>query len=221
MVNLDELMRLHEAATPGPWKVNIGDFESEDGYGTVTAPYVEADGKTICVPFDRGPDDENDEADAAYIVAACNAMPELVAQIRELEEQVIFLNKTADNLAYNPCLTCVDNPHNCPRELYSPDNDNIESVIVCCRMKHACRDSKINMLVDGKIFMGHPKCPTPGISCHARNGDICMSDNHLPCSQAVNEKSLKQVSALEPCLIVSNNNSTQPEWLMHRFTEVK
>ena len=85
MIDLDELMRLHEAATPGPWEVNIGDFESEDGYGTVTAPYVEADGKTICVPFDRGPDDENDEADAAYIVAACNAVPELVARIRELE----------------------------------------------------------------------------------------------------------------------------------------
>lgn len=88
MIDLDELMRMHAAATPGPWKVNIGDFESEDGYGTVTAPYVEADGKTICVPFDRGPDDENDESDAAYIVAACNSVPELVARIRELEAQV-------------------------------------------------------------------------------------------------------------------------------------
>ena len=88
MIDLDELMRLREAATPGPWKVNIGDFESEDGYGTVTAPYVEADGKTICVPFDRGPDDDNDEDDAAYIVAACNAVPELVARIRELEAEI-------------------------------------------------------------------------------------------------------------------------------------
>lgn len=86
MIDIDELMRLHAAATPGPWEVNIGDFESEDGYGTVTAPYVEADGKTICVPFDRDPEDENDESDAAYIVAACNAVPELVARIRELEE---------------------------------------------------------------------------------------------------------------------------------------
>ena len=85
MIDLDELMRLREAATPGPWKVNIGDFESEDGYGTVTAPYVEADGKTICVPFDRDPEDENDENDAAYIVAACNSVPELVARIRDLE----------------------------------------------------------------------------------------------------------------------------------------
>lgn len=123
MVNLDELMRLHAAATPRPWSVKIGDFEAEDGYGTVSASYVEADGKTICVPFDRGPDDENDEDDTAYIVAACNAVPELVARIRELEAELSVTKTT-------------------------------------------------------------------------------------------------QVSALEPCRIVSNNNSTPPEWLMRRFTEV-
>lgn len=91
MIDIDELMRLREAATPGPWKVKIGDFEAEDGYGTVTAPYVEADGKTICVPFDRGPNDENNEDDAAYICAACNAVPELVKDIRELEGTVVRL----------------------------------------------------------------------------------------------------------------------------------
>ena len=97
MINLDELMKLMKAARPGPWKVNSGDFESEDGYGTVTAPYVEAEGKTICVPVDRGPDDENDEADAAYIVAACNAVPEMVARIRELEAQRDWLAQAAAN----------------------------------------------------------------------------------------------------------------------------
>ena len=91
MIDLDELMRLREAATPGPWKVKIGDFESEDGYGTVTAPYVEADGKMICVPFDSD-EDENDENDAAYIVASCNALPELVARIRGLESQLCAQN---------------------------------------------------------------------------------------------------------------------------------
>ena len=107
MIDLEKLMKLHDAATPGPWKVKIGDFESEDGYGTVTAPYVEADGKTICVPFDRGPDDENDEADAAYIVAACNAVPELVARIRALESQRDWLAGIASHYTdrtncYNP-----------------------------------------------------------------------------------------------------------------------
>lgn len=124
MIDLDELMRKHAAATPGPWEVKSGEFEGYEGYGTVTAPYVEADGKMICVPFDRDPEDENDESDAAYIVAACNAVPELVARIRELEEQLSAQN-------------------------------------------------------------------------------------------------FKQFSALEPCRIVSNNNSTPPEWLMRRFTEVK
>ena len=99
MIDLDELMRLREAATPGPWKVKIGDFESEDGYGTVTAPYVEADGKTICVPFDRDPEDENDENDAAYIVAACNSVPELVTRILELEDADEFAARVAVKLA--------------------------------------------------------------------------------------------------------------------------
>lgn len=31
----------------------------------------------------------------------------------------------------------------------------------------------------------------------------------------------KHVSALQPCRIVSNNNSTLYEWLMRRFTEMK
>ena len=30
MIDLDELMRLREAATPGPWQVKIGDITSED-----------------------------------------------------------------------------------------------------------------------------------------------------------------------------------------------
>lgn len=105
MVDLDELMKLREAATPGPWSVKIGDFQDYDGYGTVTAPYVDAEGKTICVPFDRGPDDDNDEDDAAYIVASCNAVPELVARIRELEAEI--KRRDAYKLA-EICNACTD-----------------------------------------------------------------------------------------------------------------
>ena len=47
------------------WKVKSGEFEGDEGYGTVTAPYIDADGKMICVPFDRDQEDENDESDAA------------------------------------------------------------------------------------------------------------------------------------------------------------
>lgn len=108
MVDLDELMRLHAAATPVPWEHKIDDAFDDPSIHDIT-PYVAS--------FAR-PDD------AAYICAACNAVPELVARIRELESQL-------------------------------------------------------------------------------------------------NTASLKHFSALEPCRIVSNNNSTPPEWLMHRFTEVK
>lgn len=110
MINLDELMRLHAAATPGPWKVATW----YGGYHTIR-PKKEPE--KALGQIER-------KADAAYILAACNAVPELVARIRELEAQV-------------------------------------------------------------------------------------------------RAQSLKQVSALEPCRIVSNNNSTPPEWLMRRFTEVK
>ena len=193
MVNLDELMRLHDAATPGPWGPNIdGHISSAKGMVCHKVHvYNTPDGREYDLPY---------KDDAAYICAACGAVPELVKRVRELEDQVTFLNKVAGNLAYNPCLTCVDNGHSCPRELYSPDNDDIESVLVCCRMKHAWRDARIQMLVDkGKEFKGHPECPTPETPCHARNGELCMSDNHLVCSHSANEDS----------------------FIMRRFTEVK
>lgn len=85
MIDLDELMKLRDAATPGPWKTDLGNFDS-DGYSMVIRPYIEADGKITFVSNDDT-DYGYDEDDAAYIVAASNAVPELVAHIRELEEQ--------------------------------------------------------------------------------------------------------------------------------------
>ena len=89
MVDLDELMRLHDTATPGPWKTNLGNFDS-DGYSMVIRPYIEADGKITFVSNDDT-DYGYDEDDAAYICAACNAVPELVKDIRELEGTVVRL----------------------------------------------------------------------------------------------------------------------------------
>lgn len=71
MIDLDELMRLREAATPGPWKhryawredVFSGSIKNEDGEDVST----------------------DNHADAAFICAACNAIPELVQRVRELE----------------------------------------------------------------------------------------------------------------------------------------
>ena len=84
MINLDELMRLHEAATPGPWEHKI-----DDAFTTIHT--IEPSVASYVSP-----------ANAAYIVAACNAVPELVARIRELEEQLdvneIRMKKSGDVL---------------------------------------------------------------------------------------------------------------------------
>ena len=70
MIDLDELMRLHAAATPGPWKHKIDDyFTTIHTIETSIASYVSP-------------------ANAAYICAACNAVPELVARIRELADRL-------------------------------------------------------------------------------------------------------------------------------------
>jgi hypothetical protein len=84
---LEELERLLKAATPGPWR--------NDGYGTIVQEGVEvgsirrgyppepsalahlSDGEYIQNP--------NAEEDAALIVAAINALPELVAEIKRLQ----------------------------------------------------------------------------------------------------------------------------------------
>ena len=118
MIDLDELMKLREAATPGPWKsctdevYVCGELSYYDYVGNAEGQEVVSRITSVS------------EEDSAYICAACNAIPELVARIRELEAQLRATNTT-------------------------------------------------------------------------------------------------QVSALEPCRIVPNNNSTPPEWLMRRFTEVK
>lgn len=137
MINLDELINLREAATPGPWEHKI-----DDAFTTIHT--IEPSVASYVSP-----------ADAAYIVAACNAIPELVARIRELEDQ-LDVNEM--------------------------------------RMKKA-----------GDVFADLLK------AMH-KITDTKENEEGIP---------FKQVSALETCRIVSNNNSTPPEWLMRRFTEVK
>lgn len=87
MIDLDDLMRLREAATPGPWKVATW----YGGYHTIR-PKKEPE-KSLG-QIER-------KADATYIVAACNDTPEMVQKIRvllkehreTLEEYNQFLRK--------------------------------------------------------------------------------------------------------------------------------
>lgn len=87
MLDLDELLRMREAASQGYYTVD--DTSHVRIYAN---PYHHAIARTY------GPElngigyasmtGENERNNAAYICAACNAVPELVARIRELEVQL-------------------------------------------------------------------------------------------------------------------------------------
>lgn len=72
---LDELERLRKAATPGPWKHNIE--PRRDGMGFIW-PFSSIESE------DANVTDSITRADAAYIVAACNAVPRLVEMVQDM-----------------------------------------------------------------------------------------------------------------------------------------
>lgn len=73
--DLDELKRLHRAATPGPWMTDML-FNIVDDHGIIVHNFEE-----------YGHTSNPSKANVRYIVAACNAVPELIARVRELERQ--------------------------------------------------------------------------------------------------------------------------------------
>lgn len=83
---LDELERLRKAATPGPWKHNIE--PRRDGMGFIW-PFSSIESE------DANVTDSITRADAAYIVAACNAVPRLIEMVQCLADKasgdVVFL----------------------------------------------------------------------------------------------------------------------------------
>ena len=103
-IDLDELERLAKAATPGPWKDKS--YKRNYDWGVICSG-----GKRIAICASKEVTDKRknvtfDEmlANAAYIVAACNAVPELVARVREMERQRLkFANLAICN---NGCLDC-------------------------------------------------------------------------------------------------------------------
>lgn len=72
---LDELEQLREAATPGPWKHNIE--PRRDGMGFIW-PFSSIESE------DANVTDSITRADAAYIVAACNAVPRLIEMVQDM-----------------------------------------------------------------------------------------------------------------------------------------
>lgn len=84
---LDELERLRKAATPGPWKHNIE--SRRDGMGFIW-PFssIENEDTKAIEDEEENVTDSITRADAAYIVAACNAVPRLI-------EMLVFLASLA------------------------------------------------------------------------------------------------------------------------------
>ena len=86
---LNELEGLREAATPGPWICKEGEGFDE---GDVFITAEEREGMIEIAKVECGsPNAEMDEpfqseqaANAAYIVAACNAMPRLVEMVQDM-----------------------------------------------------------------------------------------------------------------------------------------
>lgn len=80
---LDELERLRKAATPGPWKHNIE--PRRDGMGFIW-PFssIESEDAKAIEDEEENVTDSITSADAAYIVAACNAVPRLVEMVQDM-----------------------------------------------------------------------------------------------------------------------------------------
>ena len=74
--NLDELEQLAAKATPGPWGAVVS-----DKYNFTVAILPSDFPQTPLVGRIR------DEQDAAYIISACNAVPELIKMYREADDK--------------------------------------------------------------------------------------------------------------------------------------
>lgn len=83
-----------EAATPGPWRVKCEILEADEcGNATAEMPYVSTEDKAICVLYGRGHDDANAHEDAAFIAAAREDVPALLAEVERLRTREDWLIK--------------------------------------------------------------------------------------------------------------------------------
>lgn len=100
MTDLDALMRLKEAATPGPYETNDIDHVRIYAYPYNRHAIARTYGPELNGIGYASMTGENERNNAAYIVAACNAVPELVQRIRELEAQCDWLAQAAANAGW-------------------------------------------------------------------------------------------------------------------------
>ena len=99
-VDIEKLEALAKAATPGPWETETYVVYARNERGNLF-PVAE----TI-LPIDFDHTYTAHKKDAAYITAACNAVPELIARVRELEKALIEVVKLEVPLP--ECAVCWD-----------------------------------------------------------------------------------------------------------------
>lgn len=85
----DELRRLASEATPGPWQ--------HRGHWVFPAPGDESGFVAMCGDDARGHDD------AAYIVAACNAVPALLDELEAQDAQLAEAQATLERVCRKCC----------------------------------------------------------------------------------------------------------------------
>ena len=134
MLDLEKLMKLHDAATPGPWKSHpMG--TNETFHLRISKYYPETEWvKNTAFVFHKSC--ISSYADAEYICAACNAVPELVSRIKHLEAQLyeavgyIISNESQSMI---DCRICFFERY-CERkkDQWKPDYDMCQKAILSC-----------------------------------------------------------------------------------------
>jgi hypothetical protein len=84
--NLDELEKLANLAKPLPWYVN----RNPQDFDITLVEMVTLNGQYIGMMRPH---------DAKYVITACNAVPELIAKVRKLEQQRDWLAKKCEDLS--------------------------------------------------------------------------------------------------------------------------
>ena len=102
--NLDSILELARRATPLPWK-----NEPDENFFDHDCQIIKGDTAFVC--------EFVTEANAAYIVAACNSLPALIAENRALRERVRELERQRElcqellHDSWNQTEQCIDLLH--------------------------------------------------------------------------------------------------------------
>jgi len=90
--DLSTLEALASAATPGPWRLNDPRrWEAPDGCRNIVGGVGES--AIVIARYDDGAGSNYD-----YIVAACNALPQLIAEVRKLQTERLDAYREIDRL---------------------------------------------------------------------------------------------------------------------------